>query len=102
MAEPIYKMFLAKFSEAWYQLPQEEQTSLLGNVNEALEKVGGKQVIVCDASWAAEPWLVFGVEEFPDIEAAQQHAKLLSELQWYRYCEATTLLGTAWEPSSRF
>jgi hypothetical protein len=35
------------------------------------------------------------VEEFPDLEAVQQHTKLLEELNWMRYVEAETLLGTA-------
>ena len=99
MAKPIYKMFMGRFSEAWYQLSQEEQTSLIGKVDGALEKVGGKQGLLCDASWTSEEWPAFGVEEFPDIEAVQQHAKLLSELNWYRYVETRTLLGTVWEPT---
>jgi hypothetical protein len=100
MATPIYKLFRGKFKEAWHRLSPEEQSNLFGQVEAALEKVGGKTVVFCDSSWASEEWLVFGVEEFPDIEAVQQHAKLLGELNWYRYVETSTLLGTAWEPGA--
>ena len=43
MAQPIYKVFIGRYSEAWYQLSKEEQSSLEAKLNEALEKVG-KQV----------------------------------------------------------
>ncbi len=36
MAQPVYKLFLGKMSEAWHQLSQEEQSNLLTKVNEAL------------------------------------------------------------------
>lgn len=97
MAKPIYKMFTGRFTEAWHQLSNEEQSSLLGKVVEALEQVGGKSVVICDASWASEEWPVFGVEEYPDLDAVQYHARLLSELGWYRYIESTSTLGTAFE-----
>ena len=95
MAGPIYKLWMAKFTEAWYQLSQEEQSSLLAKVNEALEQVGGKRSIYCESAWSSEQWLGFGVEEFPDIEAVQKHTALLNELNWPRYITSMTLLGTS-------
>jgi hypothetical protein len=97
MAQPIYEVFLGRMTEAWYRLSQEEQNSLLDKVNGALEKVGGKRVVMCDSSWASEQWPFFGVEVFPDIEAKQKHARLLGELNWVRYVEDMTVLGTEWE-----
>ena len=99
MAQPIYKLFLVKSSEAWHQLSQEEQDSLMAKVNEALEKVGGKRIVLCNSSWSSEQWPFFGVEEFPDIEAVQKHSELLDELNWLRYIETITVLGTEWQPS---
>ena len=49
MAEPIYKLFMGRFSEAWYQLSKEEQNSLIAKLNWALEKVGGKRPLLCDS-----------------------------------------------------
>ena len=94
MAKPIYKVFLGRPTEAMYQLSQEEQNSLMAKVSETLEKVGGKPVVVCDSSWASEQWLFFGVEVYPDIEAVQKSTELLNELNWFRYMEAMTVLGT--------
>ena len=94
MAESIYKLFMGRFLEAWYQLSQEEQNSLLAKLNEALEKVGGKRPILCDSSWSSDQWSFGGIEEFPDIEAVQKFTAAPKELNWFRYCESTNVLGT--------
>jgi len=41
---------------------------------------------------------LFGVEEFPDIEAVQKLAEMHDELNWHRYVEVMSVLGTEWEP----
>ena len=100
MAAPIYRMFMARPREPWYRLSAEEQRSLLGKVTAALDAVGGKSVILCDSSWAAEEWPVFGVEQYPDLEALQKHEALLAQLNWPLYLDAHTLVGTEWQPAS--
>lgn len=94
MAKTIYKLFLGKMSEAWYQLSPQEQESLMAKVDSALDQVGGSQTLICDSSWSSEQWQFFGIEEFSDIEAGQKHADLLGELNWSRYVESMTVLGT--------
>ncbi len=94
MAQPIYKLFMAKPSQAGYQVAQEEQQKAFAKVEEALAKVGGKRVIACDSGWAAEQWTFWGVEEFPDLEAVQKYTALLNELNWFQYVDSFTLLGT--------
>jgi hypothetical protein len=100
MAGPIYKAFRVRFTEAWYQLSQEEQNSLLERNSESLKKAGGKPVMGCDSSWSSEQWPFFGVQEFPDIEAVQKHTAQLNEFNWFRYIESESLLGTKWDSSS--
>ena len=95
MAQPIYKLWQAKWTDAWYQLSPDEQQHLSGQVEEALAQVGGKRVLVCASAWSNEAWLAFGVEEFPDLEAVQKHSQLLAELNWFRYIESITTLGTS-------
>jgi hypothetical protein len=97
MAQPIYKLFMGRFLEAWYQLSEEEQNSLIAKLDEALEKVGAKRPILCDSSWSSDQWLVAGVEEFPNIEAVQNYMAALNELNWFRYCESINVLGTKLE-----
>jgi hypothetical protein len=97
MPQPIYKLFMARFLEPWYQLSQEEQNSLVAKLNEALEKVGGKRPILCNSSWSSDQWSFAGMEEFPNIEAVQKYMAALQELKWFRYCEGTNVLGTKLE-----
>ncbi len=97
MAQPIYLVFLFKPTEAWHQLSKEEQDSLVAKVDQALEQVGGKRVVMCDSRWASEQWIGWGVEVFPDIEAVQKYARLEEELNWFRYMEGMDVLGTEWK-----
>ena len=94
MAGPVYKLWMAKLTEAGYQLSEEERSNHMAKINEALEKVGGKTIITCSSAWSSEEWLWFGLEEFPDIEAVQKRTEDLLELDHYRYIESTSLLGT--------
>jgi hypothetical protein len=97
MAQSIYKFFMDRFLEAWYDLPQEERNSLRAKLDEALKKVGGKRPILCDSSWSSDQWSFAGIEEFPNIEAVQNYSAALNELNWFRYCESTNVLGTKLE-----
>jgi hypothetical protein len=94
MTQPIYKGYMGRLSEAWYQLSQAEQTQLLGRMDEKLTELGGKRLITCDARWSSDQWHFFGVEEFPSLEALQQYHAFLAEIHWLRYIEGVTALGT--------
>jgi len=93
MSKPIYKTFLGKFTEAWYRLSEEEQDKKMDRIGESLEKLGisGRYY---DASWSSEQWSFFGIEEFPDIEAVQKHTENLNAIEWFRYIDSESVLGT--------
>jgi hypothetical protein len=94
MAQPVYKLWQARFTEAWHQLPQEEQQRLLAMDDQALKTAGGKALVTCSAAWSNERWPYFGLQEFPDLASVQRHTDLLIELNWPRYFESRTTLGT--------
>jgi hypothetical protein len=94
VAQTIYKLWQGRSTEAWHQLPQEEQQRLLSLVMEALNTVGGKELVICSAAWSNERWPFFGVEEFPDLDAVQRHEQILIDLNWGRYIESRSTLGT--------
>ena len=97
MAKTIYKLYMLKSTEAWYQLSSEEQASIMQKSQEHMEKAGGKAIVLSDCSWSSEEYLIFGVEEYPDIEAEQKHAKFMSDMGWFRYSDSKVILGTKWE-----
>ena len=67
---------------------------MLSLVMEALNTVGGKELVICSAAWSNERWPFFGVEEFPDLDAVQRHEQILIDLNWGRYIESRSTLGT--------
>jgi len=97
MAGTVYKFWRMRYKGAWYQLSEEEQNAHAAKIEEALEQVGGKRVIVCVTGWSDEKWIAYGVEEFPSIEAAQQHAQLLFDMGHLWYFEGESTLGTEWQ-----
>lgn len=76
MTQPIYKHFMLRPTAAWRQLSQPEQQALLGRGAAALEQVGGKSIVVCDSAGATEQWPLWGVEQYPDLDALQKHTQL--------------------------
>lgn len=97
MTQSIYKVFLARPTEAGYQLSEKERNEIMAKHNEVMEKAGVKPILICDSSWASEQFLFWGVEEYPSMEAVQEAHKALSEINWFRYFESMTLLGTKME-----
>ena len=98
MAESIYNVFLMKYTEAWYQLEDEEKDRIFKKIGDSFEEVGAEQIIICDSSWSAEAWQSFGLIKFPNIEALQKHRQDTNNLDWPRYVEAMSVLGTEWQP----
>lgn len=94
MTQPIYKIYMSRPTPAWYQLPPEEQAKLSAALKEGFVKFGGKNVIFCDSGWATEQYQFFGVDEFPDIEALQKFHAFQNQINWYRYMDGITTLGT--------
>jgi hypothetical protein len=39
---------------------------------------------------------LFGVEEFPDMDALHGYHAALSKLNWLRYTDGISLIGTEW------
>jgi hypothetical protein len=98
MSEPIYKFFQGRFLPGWYELSKEEQEGILAKLTDTLAKLGAKRIVLCNSYWCTDQWLWAGVEEFPNIEAVQKFMATLKELNWDRYCEGSSLLGTKLEP----
>ncbi len=97
MIQPIYKMYMSRPTQAWYELTKEEQANLTASLNEEFAKLGGKSVIFCNSGWSTEQYPFFGVDEFPDLEAAQKFHAFQTEINWFRYVDGITTLGTKLE-----
>jgi chlorite dismutase len=94
MGKKIYAVALGRMKEAWYQLSEEERQEGMAKIGKWREQDGVRTVISCDSTWATHQWEWFSVTEFPDIEAVQRHAAHCAEVDWLRYMDVTTTLGT--------
>jgi hypothetical protein len=94
----IYKLYMMKPKEAWYSLSKEQQREIVARDAEIsqrmMERYGGRTIVACDCFWSTEDWLLFGVEEYPDIGAVQNSTRALREMGWFRYFESRIVLGT--------
>jgi hypothetical protein len=90
----IYKLWQGRSTDAWYQLSPEDQQRMLAEVQKALDTVGGKELVICSAAWSNERWPYFGVEEFPDLGAVERHTQILTDLNWGRFIDSRSTLGT--------
>ena len=104
MGMPVYVLVLNKgLTEAGYQAFQNSQMEellkeeLIKKALASRDQAGGKAIIDCDSRWSSQQWMGFSVEEYPSVEALQEHMKRLKEMNWWRYVENTTILGTARE-----
>lgn len=100
MAEPkpIYKLFMGKFSEAWYRLTEEERQTILAQIQQSWSEGQMRPLVVCDGRWANEQWDFWGVGEFPNLEAVETHTMRLHEIGWFRHIQSESYLGRAWRP----
>lgn len=98
MSTPVYLLVLAQgYTEAWYQLSEEEQKNLWAKVGEIDKRAGAKFHVFCNARWADENLLAWGVIEYPSMEALEQKVKELDAMNWWRYVSVKTILGTKME-----
>ena len=100
MNVPVFVFFRMRQTEAWYQLSKAEQDTLSANVENTMIRFGGKMTLLCHSSWSDERWEAFGVVEFPDVESVRQHNIALHELNWFRYIDSETMLGTPFPEQS--
>ncbi len=95
VSKPIYLLVLAKgYTEAWYQLSKEEQDELWRKARAIDDQAGATWQLVCDSRWADESMPLWGVIEYPDMEAYQRKVAALEEMDWWRYVSTKTVLGT--------
>lgn len=66
----------------------------MDKAQEVLKAVGAELVVGCYSVWSSENYLGFGVEKFPDYEAVRKHTQMLLAMDWFRYIESTSYLGT--------
>jgi hypothetical protein len=94
---PIYKLWLIKSTPAgafnMATMPKGME-SLMWEKHDALFKeMESQTVLSCDCYWSNEGYAYFGVDAYPNIEAAIAIQKGLVELGWPRNLDSFTIFG---------
>ena len=93
---PIYQLWMVKNSnnDPHESLSQADRDRLWEKMGAAVSKNGAVEVLTCECTWSNEEYKAFGVLAWPNLEALQAHTKELTNLGWYRYIYAKSILGT--------
>jgi hypothetical protein len=95
MPRKIFKLVLIRgYTEAWYQLSEEEKTNVRESVHTAIKNAGAKMTTpYYDCRWANDKYQLFFIMEYPDIEGAIADTTGVEKADWFRYLDSETLLG---------
>jgi len=96
MSHKIYKLCLVHgYTEAYYQLSEEERQGLWGEVFKAIEKAGAKMATpYYDCRWSNDKYSTFFMMEYPDVESAMMDTAGVEKAGLFRYMVSETILGT--------
>ncbi len=101
MATRIVKLCLIRgFTEAYYQLSEDERKALFDKVGAGLDRVGAKMVgPYYDCRWSNDTYAMFFLLEYPNTDAAIGDTANCEEAQLFRYMVSETILSVPQEQS---
>ena len=101
MTQKIHKLVLVRgYTEAYYQLSEDEKATLWERVGEVIGTAGGKKITpYYDSRWSNDKYLLFFIMEYPDIESAISDTAGVEEIELFRYLVSETILAIDGEDS---
>jgi hypothetical protein len=95
MSQKIHKLCLIRgYTEAYYQLSEEEKKGLWERVSQAIEKAGAKMATpYYNCRWSNDKYLTFFTMEYPNIESAIMDTSGVEKAELFRYLVSETILG---------
>lgn len=93
--EPVIRLYFVKMKEAFLNLPEEEKLAFMRKDRENLDDLGMEAMMMIDCRWSTDEWDYIGVEQWPSMEAIDQHEQFENEeLDVSGYIESKIYLGT--------
>ena len=95
MSKKLYKLCLIRgYTEAYYQLSEDEKKNLWEQVGKAIEKAGAKlSTPYYNCRWSNDKYTSFFLMEYPDVESAMMDTAGVEEAGLFRYMVSETILG---------
>jgi hypothetical protein len=90
----IYRVYLSRLTDYGHGLSADQLNEMWAQGREALHRAHGRMLISGYMRFNNEEWESFGVERFPNQEAALAYSQFLSISGWYRIATARSFLGT--------
>ena len=102
MSKKIYKLCLIRgYTEAYFQLSEEEKKKLWERVFRAVEKAGGKMATpYYNCRWSTDKYRTFFTMEYPNVESAIEDTSSVEKVDLFRYMISETILGIEEEPEN--
>ena len=97
MSLPIVQLILIRgYTEAYYQLSDEEQEKLWTQVYNVITASGAKAIgPKYNTRWSNDTYAEFFMLEHPTIEAAIAYTSGIEQLELFRYVDRQSILGIA-------
>lgn len=95
MSGLVCKVFiLRRFTEAGYALTPEGRAAKLAELAETRRQAGARLLVNAAATWSHYDMDRFGAEVFTGIESLKKYTAALDKIDWFRYVESETFIGT--------
>lgn len=95
MSGLVCKVFiLRRFTEAGYALTPEGRAAKLAELAETRQQAGARLLVNAAAAWSRYEIDRFGAEVFTGIESLKKYTAALDKIDWFRYVESETFIGT--------
>ena len=98
MGQPVLFLYMYKAKDSYWEFSDEEKEETGKRIRESFQAVGGKQIVSANCEWSNPDYAGFGVQEFPSIEALQQHFADGHEIGYLKHIEETYIVGTRITP----
>jgi hypothetical protein len=95
MPQKIHKLCLIRgYTEAYYQLSEQERKKLWDEVSLAIKKAGAKMSTpYYGCRWSTDKYSTFFIMEYPDVESAIADTIGVEQAGLFRYMISETILG---------
>ena len=95
MSQKIHKLCLIRgYTEAFYQLSEEEKGKLWDQVFKIIEDAGAKLTTpYYNCRWSNDKYQTFFIMEYPNTESAIMDTTGVEEAELFRYMVSETILG---------
>ncbi len=96
MSKPIYQLWMIRnqpTTSAYDAMSEAQQKAFWEAHDASSRRVGSKDLLACECTWANEDYSWWGITQFPDVAARMEHTRDLQKIGWFRITNSFSLMG---------